>query len=169
MIALDVGCGDKSTVPVALQAKYVWHFLDKFDFSAKYPAGKFIRHDLKNPLPFPTGSVGFVWSHHCLEHLPPRHPTRDIDYVVWVVNEFYRVLKLGGEAHLIVPWIEHTNAWRAPTHYRFFNHETFAWFGRWRSMPGEHAASGMVGHWKVTRCDVVDHCHVYGILVKEAM
>jgi SAM-dependent methyltransferase len=166
VIALDVGCGDKSTVPSGWLKEYDWYYLDKFNFADKYPVGRFTQHDLKDTLPFAEGSVDHIWCHHVVEHLPPRHPTIDIDLLVYVVNEFHRVLKVGGEAHIIVPWMEHTNAWRCPTHYRFFNYETFVWFGHWQSMPGEMSASGVVGHWRVPRCEVIDKTHVYAVLLR---
>jgi predicted SAM-dependent methyltransferase len=165
-LAIDIGCGDKSTVPAALREVYEWRFLDKYDFSKYYPPMTFSQHDLKDILPFASNSVSFIYMHHVAEHLPPRHPTKDIDFLVWVVNEFHRVLRVGGEAHIIVPWIRHPNALRCPTHYRCYIGETFKWFGYWEHMTPELLAEGVIPEWKVTRAEVVDNCHVYSILQK---
>jgi len=171
---LDVGCGDKMIAQTQKMFPDVhWVGIDQHDFGRLYPKGTFLRHNLANWLPFQEGEFDQIWCHHVLEHLPPLHPTRQSetappsDFLVFVVNEFWRVLKVGGEAHLVVPWIEHTNAWRSPIHYRFFNHETFHWFS-WSVMRAEHEESGLWSKWQVLRCEVVDQCHVYGILRKLA-
>ena len=166
MKGLDIGCGDKLKAIIPGQ----WIGIDKHDFSRVYvakPDLTFIQHDAKDPLPFEDESFDMIWCHHFLEHLPPRHPERDMDFVVWLVNEMGRILKVGCEAHLIVPWKDHTNAWRAPHHYRFFNHETFQWFSQSPNMWAEHEAAGLATNWQVVRCDIQDECHVYGILKKK--
>jgi len=161
-IALDVGCGhamDIERVP-----EFRWIGLDKYDFSYLYPSGRFIQHDLRNPLPYPDSSVGMIWCHHVLEHLPQRHPTVDIDYVVWVINEFYRVLKHGAQCHLIVPWREHKNSWADPAHYRFFGLETFHWFVD-SNLDATRLATGVRGAWREMQNEIRDECHVYAILI----
>lgn len=164
LLALDLGCGDKLYQDNHPKGNYRWVGLDKYDFSYLYRPREFIQHDLSRPLPFPDGTVDLVWCHHVLEHLPPRHPEVDQDFVVFLVNEVGRVLKPRCAFHIVVPWVEHTNAWRAPHHYRFFNHEIFRWFSYSERLEAEHLAAGLQHKWRVTRNDVIDQCHVYAIL-----
>ena len=156
---LDIGSGDRGKVG--------YMHLDKQDFSAAYPDGDFIQHDVKDPLPFEDGSISAIWCHHALEHLTHRHPSKDIDYLVWVMNEFHRVLRVGGEAHLIVPWCQHPNSWRCPSHYRFFNEYSFQWWTyKAQDMPGEMAANRRQGCWSCTKNCIHDNTHIYTILQK---
>ena len=160
-LALDVGCGHKLDVNRVRDFK--WVGLDKYDFSHLYLEGQFVQHDLKDPLPYPDRSVGMIWCHHVLEHLPPRHPTIDIDYVVWVINEFHRVLKTDAQCHLIVPWREHKNSWADPAHYRHFALETFHWFVA-TNLDASRASTGVCGQWHKMQNVIMDECHVYAIL-----
>jgi len=162
-VRLDVGSGDRG------QSGPDYIKLDKFDFSASYPEGQFIQHDLKDPLPFEAGTIDEIWCHHVLEHLTHRHPdpAKDIDYLVWVMNEFHRVLKVGGLAHCIVPWWEHPNNWRHPTHYREFNEKSFEfWTYSQKEMPGEVASTKRNGRWKCKKNCIHDNTHIYAILIK---
>lgn len=170
-IALDIGCGTVMlTMPAKTFPQYRWIGLDQADFGDAYPAGQFIRHSLDQPLPFGAGTVDFIWSHHVLEHLPPEVPMvidpeyrGPRDYVVYVINEMWRVLKKECEAHIIVPWIGHTNAYRHPTHYRYFNQDYFPFFNA--GYPGrEHESIQLWSKWQVLRSEIVDKCHVYAIM-----
>ncbi len=158
---LDIGSGDQGRKEAA------YMHLDKYDFSASYPEGKFLQHDVKDPLPFADGSIDEIWCNHMLEHLPPRLPSRDIDYLVWVINECHRVLKVGGEAHFIVPWHLHANNRRSPGHYRTFDEYSFQWWTySEKTMPGEIAANQRYGRWGCKKNCVHDNMHIYAILVK---
>ncbi len=59
--------------------------------------------DLRNRLPFPTGSCRFVYSSHTLEHLLP-------DDAIALLGEIRRVLAPGGVARIAVPSVEHALA-----------------------------------------------------------
>ena len=156
---LDVGCGGIK--------KEGFIGLDKYDFSSYYAEDEFIQHDLKDPLPFSDDSIDMIWCHHVLEHLPQRHPTIDIDYEIWVVNEFHRVLKVGHEAHLIVPWCEHPNNRRCPSHYRSYDQHSFEWFlYNYGTMGNDILVNSRHGRWGATRNQVWDDTHVYAILQK---
>lgn len=156
---LDIGCGD--------QKKEGFFGLDRHDFSRLYEKDEFLQHDLRYPIPFGDNCIDMIWTHHMLEHLPHRHPDIDMDFLIFVINEFHRVLRPGAEAHIIVPWIEHTNAWRSPSHYRFFNYDYWNWFSHGTRLAGEHEAHGLEGPWKIAMNKIQDDCHVYAILVKE--
>ena len=156
---LDIGCGDHK------KQKYLG--FDKHDFTSCYELGTFIQHDMKDRLPVEDGTVDEIWCNHMLEHLPPRHPTEDIDYLVWVMNEFYRVLKVGGKAHCIVPWCNHPNNRRSPGHYRSFNEWSFQWWTySGKSMPGEMAANQRHGRWGAEKNCIHDNTHIYAIMIK---
>jgi len=161
MIRLDVGCGD--------QRREGFEGIDKHDFSASYPDGRFQVHDIKDPLPYDDESIDEIWCHHVFEHLTHRHPDRDMDYLIWVMNEFHRVLKTGSRAHLIVPWVDHPNAWRHPTHYRYFNQWSFEfWWYSVDKMAGEIATTERHGRWGMERNRIEDNCHIYAIMVRLA-
>lgn len=56
-------------------------------------------HDLRTKLPFSDLSVELIFSEHVLEHV-------DIDVAEKVLADFFRVMKHGGRARLIVPDLE---------------------------------------------------------------
>ena len=160
---LDIGSGDRGKVA----AEYIK--LDKHDFSAAYPEGQFLQHDVKDPLPFEDGSIDGIWCHHMLEHLTHRHPDpeRDIDFEIWTLNEFHRVLKVGGEAHIIVPWCKHPNNRRCPSHYRTYDQWNFEWYTySFEAMSGEVIANKRHGRWGCRKNCIHDNTHIYAILVK---
>lgn len=158
ILKIDIGCG-------ATKHKDCSIGLDKHDFSDLYEPGEFIQHDILDPLPFADRTVDWIYCHHVLEHLVHRHPDRDIDALIFVMNEFHRVLKHECEAYIVAPWIEHTNAWRHPTHYRFFNHDLFHWFSHTNPTP-DHEAEGLVGKWQIMVNKIQDDCHVLAVLRK---
>ena len=168
--ALDIGCGTVMDKQIKSYPAYHWIGLDNGSFGNCYPVGQFVRHELHNPLPFDDAAIDFIWCHHVLEHLPPEVPRANDpaypgprDYVVYVLNEMWRVLKEGAEAHIIVPWIGHTNAYRHPTHYRFFTPDYFPFFN-WGYPGREHLSIKLWSKWQVLKSEIVDQCHVYAIL-----
>jgi len=171
MLGLDIGCGDKKGAHMAKRQDIQWIGLDAADFSHLYPPGEFVRHNLIHPLPFPDRFFDIIVTHHALEHLPHTHPralldpswTGPGDLLVFVLNEIWRVLKPGSEAHIVVPWKEHTNAWRSPTHYRFFDENFWNVFS-YKAVGAEHFAWKLWSKWKIIQNKVVDQCHVYAIL-----
>jgi SAM-dependent methyltransferase len=57
---------------------------------------RFIHHDLKYGVPFPNGTVDFLYASHLLEHLHKDEAER-------LVREGFRVLKKGGVFRVCVP------------------------------------------------------------------
>jgi ubiquinone/menaquinone biosynthesis C-methylase UbiE len=111
MIKLDVGCGDQ---------KREGHI--GIDNSKGADADIFLDIE-KQKLPFEDNQVDVIFCSHVLEHL---------DNVIFVVNEFWRVLKPEGEATIVVP--DKTNERAiAITHKRFFDKQTFDFFTQKRS------------------------------------
>ncbi len=79
----------KSIIP----RKY-WEHYDQF-IQARNKA-LLIRHDCRKPLFFPDNSADHILCSHFLEHVFP-------DEMETIIKDFYRVLKVGGTLHVIVP------------------------------------------------------------------
>lgn len=160
MKLLDIGAGNKPK----REKGYQTVAFDRHDFSKDYKDIDWATFQVGNILekwPFDDNSFDMIWSHHAFEHLP--HQLDDgSDALVHAMNETGRVLKPDAEAHIIVPWIEHPNAWRHPGHYRFFHKELFSWFSYNNKTP-DHEAYGYTHKMKLERCWVQDDCHLYAI------
>lgn len=65
--------------------------------------------DLKNGLPLPSQSLRGIYSEHCLEHI-------EFDECLEVLTEFFRTLKSGGVARIVVPdaeiYLDLYQAWK---------------------------------------------------------
>jgi len=164
MLKVDIGGGNnphKDCNVVVDRADFAYFYRDEDT--------RFIRYDILEGLPFADNSVDWIYCHHVLEHLPHLHPywnpARAMDALIYVLNEFHRVLKVGCEAYIVVPWKGHTNAWRHPTHYRFFDENFFGWFSHTNLTP-DHAAEGYEGKFKLIKNEIIDGCHVLAILRK---
>jgi len=95
---LDLGCGTN---------KKEGHF--GIDISPV--KGVDLVYDLSNGIPFPNNSIDKIFTKHFLEH---------IDNLLYLIEEMFRVLKLGGIAEIIVP---HWSWYGSYTfmHKRFFH------------------------------------------------
>ena len=101
VLRLNLGCGDKP-----LQG---WTNVDIRDLP-----GVDIVYDLRRlPWPFDSGDVDEILMDNVLEHLASRDAIR-------VLNEIGRVLKLGGQATIIVPHALSQGAYQDPTHVSFW-------------------------------------------------
>lgn len=69
--------------------------------------------NLEEPLPFGDSTVSEIILYHVLEHLGQDTQTY---FRIW--QEFYRVLKPGGEIRITVPHWNHENFHHDPTHVR---------------------------------------------------
>ncbi len=99
---IHCGCGK--------DIKKGWVNIDKEDFGQEI-----IRDFEKECLPFSDCSVDEIFCQHTLEHL---------DDPMFVINEFWRVLKPEGKAVIIVPHKDNQKAY-ALRHKRYFNEYTF--------------------------------------------
>ena len=155
---LDIGCGNKPKIMEGYRTtgfdRHEFEQSDDFDFMVG---------DILDTWPFEDREFDMTYSHHVFEHLPHQLPDGR-DALVHAMNEVGRVLKVGAEAHIVVPWIEHTNAWRHPGHYRFFNYDIFNWFNHKNPTP-DHEAYGYVNKMHLIRNDIVDNCHLYAIFI----
>ena len=98
---LNVGCGN--------QKMPGWLGIDCVPTAAAN-----IVRDITWGLPFADSSVAEIYCDNVLEHIGPN------DDFIFVLNEFYRVLKPGGTATIIVPDGRSQAAWQDPTHQRAF-------------------------------------------------
>lgn len=97
-IKLDLGCGPSKKGPE-------WVGIDQYQFSG-------VDHVLtlgSDPLPYGEGTVEEMHSSHFLEHLGAEARCH-------VINEAYRVLKPGGQFHVVVPHWRSSRAYGDPTH-----------------------------------------------------
>ncbi len=75
--------------------------------------------DLSRPLPFRDRCAGRVICRHVLEHVPALVP---------LIEEIHRILVPGGVLAAEVPYFGHPDAFRDPTHCRFFTWGSFDYF-----------------------------------------
>jgi SAM-dependent methyltransferase len=118
--SLDLGCGHNP----------------KNFFNAEEVFGIDIREDLDaniyradlvvDPIPFPSESFDYVTAYDFLEHVPRiiYAPNRRNAFVE-VMNEVWRVLKVGGQFFSFTPAFPNAPAFRDPTHVNIITDETF--------------------------------------------
>ncbi|MHA1225146.1 MAG: class I SAM-dependent methyltransferase [Candidatus Hodarchaeales archaeon] len=99
---LDIGCGKNP------RQGYIG--IDKEDYGQEI-----IRDIEKECLPFSDSTIDEIFCQHVLEHL---------DDPMFVIDEFWRVLKPHGKAWIIVPHKDNIKAY-ALRHKRYFNEYTF--------------------------------------------
>lgn len=106
-IVLDLGCGNKKR-PGSIGV----------DYNSRLDGD--VNHDLNIfPYPFEPNSVDKIYIDNCLEHLnEPLH----------VMEELHRILKVGGEVKVIVPYFRSPSAFHDPTHKTFYTVESFSYY-----------------------------------------
>ena len=116
---LDLGC---STLK---KEGYVG--IDIVDYTAKYPAGEFVKADLFYSMPFEDDSIEEVYASHFIEHIPQ-------DRVIWFFNEVYRILIPNGIFEIYFPPTQSPDgkvcrgAFCDPTHRSYWNDLSFRYF-----------------------------------------
>lgn len=106
-LVLDLGCGNKKR-PGTIGVDYN----SRFDVD--------VNHDLNVfPFPFEAKSVDKIYIDNCLEHL---------DSPLRVMEELFRILKVGGEVEVIVPYFRSPSAFHDPTHKTFYTIESFSYY-----------------------------------------
>lgn len=75
--------------------------------------------DLREPWPWPDGSVDHIKAFDIIEHLPDK---------IFTMNEMWRVLRSRGQAEIAVPTTDGTGAWQDPTHVSFWNRRSFLYY-----------------------------------------
>ena len=79
--------------------------------------------DVLRGLPFDDDSFTLVETENFMEHIPQAE-------VIFVMNEIWRVLAVGGTAHHHIPLVNTDNDWQDPTHLSRWGVETFKYFER---------------------------------------
>jgi len=116
-VILNLGCGkEKFTGVIGVD---------------RYPgSGADVLADLNRSLPFADRSAERIVCSHLLEHVPD---------LVSLMEEIHRVLVSGGTLWIEVPYFAHRDAFRDPTHCRYFTWESFDYFIEGRK-PAEYTA-----------------------------
>lgn len=86
---LQLGCGENPRPEFVNLDFYRRHNRDQLD----------VMHDLRRPLPFPSGVFEGIFTEHVLEHLAPQAALR-------LLEECHRVLAEGGKVRIVVPDLE---------------------------------------------------------------
>ena len=114
-VRLDLGCGKKK------QEGFI-------GLDIKAMIGVDIVCDVTKGIPLQDNSVCFVIADNLMEHIG--------DEFIDVMNDIWRVCKLGSKVKIIVPGVHTIAAFQDPTHKRFFVLETFDYFNveheRWK-------------------------------------
>lgn len=106
-----------------------------------------IVHDLnETPWPIKTGCVTEAFCSHYVEHIPHYRPDWTRDGWWMFFDELYRVMKKGGTARFIHPYVKADRAFWDPTHVRFI-HET-----TWYYLDKEWRVAQALDHYDVS-CD----------------
>ena len=157
-LRLDLGCGKSP--------REGFEGVDMYASEAKHKVDLF-----KFPFPWEDSSVAEIHCSHFIEHLPLRDvEPRDVrlrevgtpesgemrahfvgrDFLFAFMDECWRVLVPGGQMHIVVPSARSDRAFQDPTHRRFINQNTFAYFSK-----ATRESMGL-GHYQV-ECDFQSH------------
>ena len=143
-LILDLGCGNKKrpgTIGV--------------DYNSRVDGD--ISHDLNTfPYPFDTNSVDKVYIDNCLEHL-----NSPLD----VMEELHRILKVGGELKVIVPYFRSPSAFHDPTHKTFYTTLSFSYYDPDHPICKRYDYTK--AHFKVEK--IVFHEHLKSGLIKSSL
>jgi SAM-dependent methyltransferase len=133
--ALDIGCGPTPKNTFNADEVYGVDVREDVDSNIK-------RADLSvEPIPYSDAYFDYVTAHDFIEHVPriAYVPTRRNCFVE-LMNEVYRVLKVGGLFLSFTPAYPRAEAFRDPTHVNIITEETFGLYfdntNRWAKMYG---------------------------------
>ena len=109
ILTLDVGCGgNKTPGSVGMDVRAL--------------PGVDAVHDLQTfPWPFADETFDEIIMSHVMEHVEPK-------YVIHVMNEMWRVMKVGGVLMMAMPYPGSHGHWQDPTHYKPWNETTPHYF-----------------------------------------
>jgi tetratricopeptide (TPR) repeat protein len=138
--SLDLGCGMKPKNPY--NADEVFGIDVRDDIPANIRSADLVIE----PIPFDDNIFDFVTAHDFLEHVPRLLyvPERRNAFVE-LMNEVYRVLKIGGFFLSYTPAYPHAPAFRDPTHVNIITDETFPLYFGDVNEPGQYRWASMYG------------------------
>jgi len=133
--SLDLGCGPQPKNPFNATEVY------GVDVRENLEAGIRCADLVVEPIPWGDDSFDFVTAHDFLEHVPRLiYAPKRRNAFIEVMNEIYRVLKMGGSFMSFTPAFPHAPAFRDPTHINIITDETFPLYfddkQRWASIYG---------------------------------
>jgi SAM-dependent methyltransferase len=155
---LDLGCGARPKNPFNADEFY------GIDVRSDLSLG-IVQADLVvESIPFDSNTFDYVTAFDFLEHIPRviYSPSRRNSFIE-LINEVYRVLKVGGLFLSMTPAYPHAVAFRDPTHVNIITDETFPLYfddeNRWASSYGFNGRFKIQKHeWKGP--------HIYALLQK---
>ncbi|MBB3260329.1 SAM-dependent methyltransferase [Paraburkholderia bannensis] len=131
---LDLGCGPNPKNPFNANELY--------GIDVRRLGPNIVSADLViEPIPFESAMFDFVTAFDFLEHVPRLlYVPQRRNCFVELMNEIWRVLKVGGQFLSLTPAYPHAPAFRDPTHVNFITEETFPLYfddkSRWAGMYG---------------------------------
>lgn len=137
--SLDLGCGPQPKNPFNAAEVY------GVDVRENLEAGIRCADLVVDPIPWGDESFEFVTAHDFLEHIPRLiYAPHRRNAFIEVMNEIYRVLKMGGSFMSLTPAFPHAPTFRDPTHINFITDETFPLYfddkQRWAAIYGFNGA-----------------------------
>lgn len=137
--SLDLGCGSQPRNPFNAEDVYGIDVLENLATNIRYA-------DLAvDPIPHDDDFFEYVTAHDFLEHVPRLlYAPQRRNAFVELMNEVYRVLKVGGFFLSLTPAYPHNAAFQDPTHVNVITTETFPCYfddvNRWAACYGFRGA-----------------------------
>jgi predicted SAM-dependent methyltransferase len=130
---LDLGCGkNKIDIEGAIGIDIVG-----------YPDVDVVMDLRMHKLPYPENDIDLVWARHFLEHLT-------FEENVFLFNEVYRILKVGGLFEILVPHGMSYSSMSDLSHKTFWTEDSFGHFTPDNKF---HYEWGVVNQWKIVKND----------------
>jgi SAM-dependent methyltransferase len=146
---LDLGCSFQPRNPYGCELVYG---IDIFDDASK----NIKKADLATePIPFNSDFFDFVTAFDLIEHIPRilYIPNRRLPFIE-LMNEIYRVLKMGGFFYSVTPAFPNAAAFIDPTHVNFVSEGTLSYyFCDSKSNPPWGALYGFNGAFRIVNQD----------------
>lgn len=100
-------------------------------------------------MPYSNNSVDYIYSEDFLEHIPQQE-------VVFVMNEMWRVLKVGSKMEHLLPNAGSNNDFASPTHLSHWSPTTFEFFEDGNCRREAEEFSGIQAKFKIIKNEVIN-------------
>ena len=147
--SLDLGCADRPRNPYSADEIF------GIDIQENLPNNIKKADLVLDPIPFESETFDYVTAYDFIEHIPRviYAPHRRLPFIE-LMNEVYRVLKLGGYFFSQTPAYPQAAVFVDPTHVNYISEGTFPlYFGDAASSPPWGALYGFKGAFAVTKQD----------------